>query len=118
MQNIGKGELKLQDRGFSALPPLCQPTSQQSSSIEGGAKSISKKMVNGDTLHLEIEFVVCFGAEENQAHCCDPYGLRVQDSGTTFIFGLLQHYYFHSYRSSPIEVKIVMLEQTKNKGCS
>ena len=57
--------LKLQDRGFSALPPLCQPTSQQSSSIEGGAKSISKKMVNGDTLHLEIGFVVCFGAEEN-----------------------------------------------------
>ena len=22
---------------------------------------------------------MCNGAEENQAHCCDPYGLRVQE---------------------------------------
>ena len=31
------------------------------------------------TLHLELRSVMCIGAEENQAHCCDPYGLRVQE---------------------------------------
>ena len=30
-------------------------------------------------LHLEIGFVMCVGADENQAHCCDPYGLKVQE---------------------------------------
>ena len=31
------------------------------------------------TLHLELRSVMCIGAEENKAHCCDPYGLRVQE---------------------------------------
>ena len=31
------------------------------------------------TLHLELRSVMCNGAEENQAHRCDPYGLRVQE---------------------------------------
>ena len=31
------------------------------------------------TLHLEIRSVMCIGAEENYAHRCDPYGLRVQE---------------------------------------
>ena len=34
---------------------------------------------NRSTLHLELRSVMCNGAEENQAHCCDPYGLRVQE---------------------------------------
>ena len=32
-----------------------------------------------DTLHLELRSVMCNGAEENQAHRCDPYDLRVQE---------------------------------------
>ena len=32
-----------------------------------------------ETLHLELRFVTCNGAEENQAHRCDPYDLRVQE---------------------------------------
>ena len=32
-----------------------------------------------NTLHLELRSVMCNGAEENQAHRCDPYGLRVQE---------------------------------------
>ena len=31
------------------------------------------------TLPLEMRSVMCVGAEENQAHRCDPYGLRVQE---------------------------------------
>ena len=31
------------------------------------------------TLHLESRSVMCNGAEEKQAHSCDPYGLRVQE---------------------------------------
>ena len=31
------------------------------------------------TLHLEMWSIMCNGADENQAHCCDPYGLRVQE---------------------------------------
>ena len=31
------------------------------------------------TLHLELRFVTCNGAEENQARRCDPYDLRVQE---------------------------------------
>ena len=31
------------------------------------------------TLHLELRSVTCNGAEENQAHRCDPYDLRVQE---------------------------------------
>ena len=30
-------------------------------------------------LHLELRSVACNGAEENQAHRCDPYDLRVQE---------------------------------------
>ena len=30
-------------------------------------------------LHLESRSVMCNGAEEKQAHRCDPYGLRVQE---------------------------------------
>ena len=30
-------------------------------------------------LHLELRSVTCNGAEENQAHRCDPYDLRVQE---------------------------------------
>ena len=33
----------------------------------------------GGPLHLELRFVTCNGAEENQAHRCDPYDLRVQE---------------------------------------
>ena len=33
----------------------------------------------GTTLHLELRSVTCNGAEENQAHRCDPYDLRVQE---------------------------------------
>ena len=32
-----------------------------------------------DTLHLELRSVTCNGTEENQAHRCDPYDLRVQE---------------------------------------
>ena len=32
-----------------------------------------------NTLHLELRSVACNGAEENQAHRCDPYDLRVQE---------------------------------------
>ena len=38
-----------------------------------------KQPICTDTLHLEIGFVMRIGAEENQAHRCDPYGLRVQE---------------------------------------
>ena len=31
------------------------------------------------TLHLELRSVTCNGAEENHAHRCDPYDLRVQE---------------------------------------
>ena len=31
------------------------------------------------SLHLDLGFVMCGGAEENQVHRCDPYGLRVQE---------------------------------------
>ena len=46
--------------------------------IEG--KSVKIK-VSGQysTLHLGLRSVMCNGAEENQAHCCNPYGLRVQE---------------------------------------
>ena len=30
-------------------------------------------------LHLEMRSIMCNGADENQAHLCDPYGLRVQE---------------------------------------
>ena len=58
---------------------------------------------------------MCVGAEENQAHRCDFYGLRVQEQP---LFLVSFSTVFFSYGSSPIEVKILMLEQTKNKGCS
>ena len=29
---------------------------------------------------------MCNGAEENQAHCCDPYGLRVQEQPLFLVF--------------------------------
>jgi len=35
---------------------------------------------------------MCDGAEENQAHQCDPYGLRVQEQP----FGLLHRQHFAS----------------------
>ena len=31
------------------------------------------------TLHLELRSVTCNGAEENKAHRCDPYDVRVQE---------------------------------------
>ena len=31
------------------------------------------------SLYLESRSVMCNGAEEKQAHRCDPYGLRVQE---------------------------------------
>ena len=34
------------------------------------------------------------------------------------IFSLLHHCYFNSYGPSPVKLKIMMMEQTKNKGCS
>ena len=43
--------------------------------------------------------------------------VTLQGSETTFIFGLLQHHYFYSNGPNPTEVKIVMLEQTKNENC-
>ena len=30
-------------------------------------------------LHLEMRSITYNGADENQAHHCDPYGLRVQE---------------------------------------
>ena len=30
-------------------------------------------------LHLKLRSVMCNVAEENQAHCCNPYDLRVQE---------------------------------------
>ena len=69
-----------------------------------------------DTLHLESRSVMCDGAEEKQAHRFDPYGLRVQEQPLFLVCSRIV--FFYSYASSPIEVKIFMLEQTKNKGCS
>ena len=47
------------------------------------APALLKYLLNQSTytypLHLEIGFVMCVGADENQAHRCDPYGLRVQE---------------------------------------
>ena len=34
---------------------------------------------SGCTLHLECRSVMCNGAEDNQAHRCDPYGLNAQE---------------------------------------
>ena len=31
------------------------------------------------SLHLEMWSIMCNGADENQAHRCDPYVLRVQE---------------------------------------
>ena len=36
-------------------------------------------LVFASTLHLKSRSVMCNGAEEKQAHCCDPYGLRAQE---------------------------------------
>ena len=58
---------------------------------------------------------MCNGAEEKQAHRCDPYGLRAQEQT---LFLVCSRFVFYSYGLSPIEVKLLMLEQTKNKGCS
>ena len=30
-------------------------------------------------LHLEMWSIMCNGADENQSHCCDPYGPMVQE---------------------------------------
>ena len=31
------------------------------------------------TIQLEMWAIMCNGADENQVHRCDPYGLRVQE---------------------------------------
>ena len=57
---------------------------------------------------MPLEMCNCNCADKNQAHHCDPCGLRVQE----------QPYFWFapaSLFSHPL-VKIVMLEQTKNKG--
>ena len=41
-----------------------------------------------------------------------------QDFFSQPLFLVCSRIFFYSYGSSPIEVKIFMLEQTKNKGCS
>ena len=38
------------------------------------------------TLHLELRSVTCNGAEEDQAHRCDPYGLRVQEQPLFLVY--------------------------------
>ena len=48
---------------IETLKSWCRPTGQE----------------NLPSLHLELRFVTCNGAEENQAHRCDPYDLRVQE---------------------------------------
>ena len=44
---------------------------------------------------------MCNGAEEKQAHRCEPYGLRVQEQP---LFWVCSRIVFYSYGSSPIEV--------------
>ena len=31
------------------------------------------------TLNVELWSIMCNGADENQSHCCDPYGPMVQE---------------------------------------
>ena len=38
------------------------------------------------SLHLELRYVTCNGAEENQAHRCDPYDLRVQEQPLFLVY--------------------------------
>ena len=45
----------------------------------GPMNECHEKMKFPTPLHLELRSVMCNGAEENQAHHCDPYGLRVQE---------------------------------------
>ena len=46
----------------------------------------SYNIAPGFALHLELRFVTCNGAEENQAHRCDPYGLQVQEQPLFLVF--------------------------------
>ena len=48
------------------------------------------------SLHLESRSVMCNGAEEKQAHRCDPYGLRVQEQP---LFLVCSSIVFYSYGS-------------------
>ena len=57
------------------------------------------------TLHLESRSVMCIGAEEKQAHRCDPYDLRVQEQPlflvcSSTVFLLL---WIKSHRSTNID---------------
>ena len=57
------------------------------------------------TLHLELRSVTCNGAEDNQAHRCDPYDLRVQEQPlflvcSSIVFLLL---WIKSHRSKNID---------------
>ena len=49
------------------------------SSLKSRFKSTGNVGRGRITLHLESRSVMCNGAEEKQAHRCDPYGLRVQE---------------------------------------
>ena len=58
---------------------------------------------------------MCDGVEENQPHRGDPYDPRVQEQP---LFLVCSSITILTHGLSPTEVKIVMLEQTKNIGCS
>ena len=51
---------------------------------------------------------MCNGAEENQAYCCNPYGLRVQEQPLFLVYSSINII-------TSMGVKIVMLEQTKKR---
>ena len=42
-------------------------------------QAFAQTATQATTLHLELWSIMCNGADENQAYCCDPYGLRVQE---------------------------------------
>ena len=67
---------------------------------------------------------MCNGAEEKQAHSCDPYGLRVQEQPLFLVCsstGKRERRMFVLYAPalfSHRSKKKLILEQTKNRGCS
>ena len=52
-------------------------------------------MILRQALHLELRFVTCNGAKENQAHRCDPYDLRVQEQPLFLVCSSINVFYFY-----------------------
>ena len=46
--------------------------------LEEMTQAFVQTATQANTLHLELWSIMCNRADENQAHFCDPYGLRVQ----------------------------------------